>query len=405
MNETSLAVMLFTSLILLLVGAILAARRVLVPQGTVKLVVNDQRTLEVPRAAKLLEALDGAGIHLPAACGGKGTCGQCRITVADPVPAPAPTEAAMFDAAELAAGTRLACQIVMREALSIRVPEAVFGVKRWSCRVRSSRCVGTLLKEIVAELPPGETIEFRAGAFVQVVAPPYRVSYRSLPIEESYRPDWDRLDLWRHAAGTDVPVARAYSLANHPGESDCVILIIRLAIPPARAPEGTPGGIVSSYLYQLEPGSTLEIAGPYGDFFARETDAEMIFIAGGAGMAPMRSLILDQLLRVRTSRPMRFFYGARSRREVFYDDLFDRLAAEHPNFSWTLVLSEPEPGWSGEVGFVHEVLHARHLAGHPAPERCEYYLCGPPVMALATQSMLAGLAVPKENVFFDDFGT
>ncbi len=404
MNETSLAVVLFTSLILLLVGAILAARRMLVPRGNVELVVNERRTLEAPRAAKLIEALDAAGIHLPAACGGKGTCGQCRITVLDPAPAPAPTEIAMFDAGELAAGARLACQVVLRDALSIRVPDAVFGVKRWTGRVRSSRCVGTLLKEIVAELPAGEKIDFRAGAFVQIVAPPYRARYRDLPIDEAYHAEWDKLDLWRHSAGTDVPVARAYSLANHPGESDCVMLIIRLAIPPSRAPEGTPGGIVSSYLYRLEPGSTFEIAGPYGDFFARETEAEMIFIAGGAGMAPMRSLILDQLLRVRTSRPMHFFYGARSRREVFYDDLFDRLAAEHPNFRWTLVLSEPEPGWTGDVGFVHEILHARHLAQHPAPERCEYYLCGPPLMALATQSMLAGLGVPKENVFFDDFG-
>jgi Na+-transporting NADH:ubiquinone oxidoreductase subunit F len=405
MNETSLAVVLFTSLIMVLVFAILAARRMLVPRGSVEVVVNEQRTLVVPRSAKLLEALDSAGIHLPSACGGKGTCGQCRIAVADPAPAPAPTEIAMFDAAELAAGARLACQIVLRDPLSIRVPDAVFGVKRWTCRVRSTRCVGTLLKEIVAELPVGEKIDFRAGAFVQVTAPPYRADYRDLPIDETYRAEWDKLGLWRHSAGTDVPVARAYSLANHPGESDCVMLIIRLAIPPSRAPEGTPGGVVSSYLYRLEPGSEFEVAGPYGDFFARETDAEMIFVAGGAGMAPMRSLILDQLLRVRSPRPIRFFYGARSRREVFYDDLFDRLAAEHPNFRWTLVLSEPEPGWEGEVGFVHEILHARHLAHHPAPERCEYYLCGPPLMALATQSMLAGLGVPRENVFFDDFGT
>lgn len=404
MSETVLAIVLFTSLILGLVAAILAARRVLIPQGNVRVVVNELRTLEVSRAAKLLEALDRAGIPLPSACGGKGTCGQCRVTVVGTAPRPLPTEAALFDEAELAAGARLACQVVMRDDLSIRLPEAIFGVRHWTCRVRTTRCVGTLLKEIVADLPPGEKIDFRAGSFVEVTAPPYRARFRDFPIDPTFRSEWDRLDLWRHEAGSSKAESRAYSLANHPDEDRCVMLIVRLATPPPRAPEGTPPGVVSSYLYQLEPGSPLEVAGPYGDFFANEGEAEMVFVAGGAGMAPMRSHILDQLLRIRTRRPIRFWYGARNQREVFYEDVFDRLQAEHDNFRWTLVLSEPEPGWEGEVGFVHENLYARYLKEHPSPERCEYYLCGPPVMALATQSMLSGLGVPREQVFFDDFG-
>jgi Na+-transporting NADH:ubiquinone oxidoreductase subunit F len=404
MIETTLAIALFSGLIMGLVALILAARRILLPEGSVQVLVNDQRTIEVSRAARLLDGLEAAGIHLASACGGKGTCGQCRIMVSGEVPRAVPTEAAILPANALAAGARLACQLVVREGLAIRIPEEIFGVQRWNCRVRSTRCVGTLIKEIVVELPQDENIDFRAGSFVQVTAPPYKARFRDFPIDTPVRPDWDRLDLWRYSVESTVPTTRAYSLANYPDEDRVVMLLVRLATPPMRAPEKTPPGVVSSYLFQLEPGSPLEISGPYGHFFATESDAEMVFVAGGAGMAPMRSHILDQLLRVHTNRPISLWYGARNRRELFYDDLFDRLEDEHDNFRWTVALSEPEEDWNGEVGFIHEVLHERYLADHPHPERCEFYLCGPPLMASATQAMLAGVGVPRENVYFDDFG-
>jgi Na+-transporting NADH:ubiquinone oxidoreductase subunit F len=402
--ESLFAVALFSGLVMGLVALILLTRRVLLPQGSVVILVNDRRRIEAARSTRLLDALGAEGIHLPSACGGKGTCGQCRITVIDEPPPAVPTETSVLSPQDLAGGVRLACQQPLRTDLAIRVPEEIFGVQQWQARVRSSRFVGTLLKEIVAELPEGERIDFRAGSFVQVTAPPFELELRDLPVDEAVRAEWDRLDLWRHAVQSTTPVSRAYSLANHPGEDRILMLVVRLATPPSLAPEGTPPGIVSSYLFQLEPESELQISGPYGHFFATEGDAEMIFVAGGAGMAPMRSHILNQLVRLGSKRKISFWYGARNHRELFYRDLFDSLQAEHENFRWTVVLSEPETGWQGETGFVHEVLHRRYLAEHPCPERCEYYLCGPPLMARATLSMLAGLGVPRENVFFDDFG-
>ena len=400
-----LAIAVFSGLVMALVGLILLARRLLLPAGSVRLVVNDQRTLEVPRASKLLEALTAAGIPLASACGGKGTCGQCRIRVVGSAPPPSPAEASLLPADELALGDRLACQVAVREDLSIRVPEEVFGVREWVCHVRSSRCVGTLIKEIVAELPEGERIDFRAGSFVEVTAPPHDTRFRDLPIDDAIRPEWDRLDLWRHGVRSETPATRAYSLANAPSDDRIVMLLVRLATPPALAPDGTPAGVVSTHLFGLEAGDPLSVRGPYGHFFAREGEAEMVFVAGGAGMAPMRSHLLDQLERIGTKRPISFWYGARNRRELFYDALFDGLQATHPNFRWTVALSEPEEGWTGEVGFVHEVLLERYLAHHPDPEACEFYLCGPPLMASATQDMLRGLGVPDSQVFFDDFGT
>jgi Na+-transporting NADH:ubiquinone oxidoreductase subunit F len=400
----TLAIALFSGLVMGLVALILVARRILLPRDTVHVLVNDQRTIEVVRAAKLADALEAAGIHLPSACGGKGTCGECRVTVLDHAPAAVPTEAAILPERDLADGARLACQLVVREDLAIRIPAEIFGVRHWTCRVRSIRCVGTLIKEIVAELPEGATLDFRAGSFVQVTAPPYRARFRDFPIDAAVRPDWDRLDLWRYSVESTAPATRAYSLANYPEENRIVMLLVRLATPPALAPEEVLPGIVSSYLFQVEPGSELQIEGPYGHFFATESDAEMVFVGGGAGMAPMRSHILDQLLRIRTERPISFWYGARNQRELFYDDLFDELQAQPSNFRWTVALSEPEPDWTGETGFIHEVLHGRYLADHPCPEKCEFYLCGPPLMARATLAMLAGLGVPQENVYFDDFG-
>jgi Na+-transporting NADH:ubiquinone oxidoreductase subunit F len=406
MIETALAIALFSGTVLSLVLLILLARRVLLPEGIAHMRVNDRRSVEAPLGEKLLGALAAADIALPSACGGKGTCGQCRVVVEGNAPPPLPTESARLSRRELAVGTRLACQLTTRRDLEIRIPDEIFGVRQWTCRVRSARCVGTMIREIVAELPEGETIDFRAGSFVQVTAPPYEARFRDFSIDAPMREEWDRLNLWRYEVASRVPTTRAYSLANPPRDDRIVTLLVRLATPPAGAPEEVPPGIVSSYLFHIRPGATLAIAGPYGHFFAGESEREMIFVGGGAGMAPLRSHILDQLLRIRTTRRIGFWYGARNRRELFYAEEFDRLQAEHENFSWTAALSEPGPEeeWGGEVGFIHEVLHRRHLANHPSPEECEYYLCGPPLMASATRAMLERLGVPPESVRFDDFG-
>ena len=322
-------------------------------------------------------------------------------------PAPLPTESARLARRELAAGARLACQLTVRGDLAIRVPDEIFGVRRWTCRVRSARCVGSLIREVVLELPEDETLDFRAGSFVQVTAPAYRARFRDFHIDASVRDEWDRLDLWRYQVESPAPTTRAYSLANPPQEDRIAVLLVRLATPPAGAPADVPPGIVSSFLFQVRPGDAVTVAGPYGHFFAGEGDREMIFVGGGAGMAPLRSHILDQLLRLRTGRRIGFWYGARNRRDLFYAEEFDRLQADHENFRWTVALSEPGPedDWSGDVGFIHDVLYRGYLAEHACPEECEYYLCGPPLMAKATQAMLRRLGVPPESVHFDDFGT
>ena len=406
MIETFLAISLFSGTVLMLVLLILLARRVLLPEGVAQVLVNDRRRVDAPLGQKLLDALSAAEIALPSACGGKGTCGQCRVVVQGDAPPPLPTESARLSPRELAGGTRLACQLTTRGDLAIRIPDEIFGVRQWTCRVRSTRCVGTMIREIVAELPEGESIDFRAGSFAQVTAPAYEARFRDFSIDAPVRDEWDRLNLWRYEVVSAVPTTRAYSLANPPMEDRIVMLLVRLATPPAGQPEEVPPGVVSSYLFKVQPGEALAIAGPYGHFFATESEREMIFVGGGAGMAPLRSHILDQLLRIGTTRRISFWYGARNRRELFYADEFDRLQAEHANFSWTVALSEPGPedDWDGEVGFIHDVLHRRYLAEHPKPEECEYYLCGPPLMAQATQAMLERLGVPPENVRFDDFG-
>jgi Na+-transporting NADH:ubiquinone oxidoreductase subunit F len=404
MIEIVLGAALFTGVVMSLVAVILLARAWLLPSGEAVILLNGEREIAARKGEKLLAALTAAGIPIPSGCSGKGTCGQCRVRVSGGGPV-LPTEASRLARREIAQGVRLACQLTLRGDLAVTVPEDVLGVSSWTCRVRSSRCVATFIKEIVLELPEGESIGPPAGRYVLVTCPPYRASYRDLAVDPEVRDEWDRLDLWRYRAGTDVPTTRAYSLASHPGEKGIATLIVRVALPPAGVPEAPPG-IVSSWLFGLRPGDEVEVAGPYGHFTVAETDAEMVFVGGGAGMAPMRAHIFDQLLRRKTRRRMSFWYGARSRREIFYQEQFDGLAAEHENFRWTVALSEPRPEdrWEGETGFIHEVLLRRFLADHPAPEDCEYYLCGPPMMVKAVREALDEFGVDPERIAADDFG-
>jgi Na+-transporting NADH:ubiquinone oxidoreductase subunit F len=406
MLEVGLGIVTFTGIVLSLGSIILLLRARLVPSGQVWITVNDSQRLKARAGGKLLRALEEAGLRLPSACGGVGTCGQCRLVVLEGADDPLPTEAARLTRRELAQGTRLACQLMVRQDLQVQVSEAVLGATQWCCRVRSNANVATLIKEVVLELPPGETFDFRAGSYILLDCPPYMASFRDFEIAAEFREEWDRLDLWRLRAKTSTTTTRAYSLANAPEENNIMRLVVRIAIPPPAAATAVPPGAVSSFIFSLKSGDEVSVSGPFGHFFARESDREMVFVGGGAGMAPMRSHILDQLERLNSARTITFWYGARSLRELFYREEFDRLAAEHANFRWVVALSEPrqEERWDGATGFIHQVLYERFLKDHPAPEDCDYYLCGPPMMVKAIRALLDDLGVDPESVFFDDFG-
>lgn len=406
MFEISLGVALFTTIVMILATMVIFARSKLVPSGVVNVTVNESSKIDAPIGITLLGALGDAGIHLPSACGGIGTCGLCRVEVLEGGGGPLPVELARMPARELAAGGRLACQVVLRENMTIHVPEDSLGVQQWRCTVRSNKSVATFIKELVLALPSGETLTFRAGAFVQVTCPPCRTAFTDFDIAPEFRDAWEKLDLRRFEAVSTEPQTRAYSMANYPGEKGVIILNVRIALPPPGAAESVPPGIVSSYLFNLKPGDALTVSGPYGHFFAPESEREMVFVGGGAGMAPMRAHILDQLKRIGSKRKITFWYGARSRPELFYVQEFDRLQEEHENFEWFVALSEPLPEdrWKGHIGFVHQVLHDAYLKDHPAPEDCEYYLCGPPMMIQAVTKMLDGLGVGTESILYDDFG-
>ncbi len=406
MQEIIYSVVLFTSILMILALIILAVRSQLVPSGNVTITVNDERELSVPVGGKLLGALTDNDLFVPAACGGCGTCGQCRIKILEGGGPLLPTEASHINKREAAQGEHLACQVAVTQDLRLRVPEAVFGVRRWQCTVRSNSNVATFIKEIVLELPPGETMDFRAGGYVQIECPPHHLRYADFDICEAYRGDWQRFGFFELESTVKEPVSRAYSMANYPEERDIILLNVRCATPPPNAPADAPPGAVSSYLFSLKPGDKIVVSGPFGEFFAKDTDAEMIFIGAGAGMAPMRSHILDQLKRLRSTRKINFWYGARSLREAFYGEEFTRLAAEHENFTWSMALSSPLPqdNWTGPTGYIHEVVYETYLKDHPAPEDCEYYLCGPPMMTASVTQMLDSLGVEAENIMFDDFG-
>ena len=405
MQEILTGVVLFTGIVTVLVVVILLMRSRIVPSGNITVTVNDKRVLVVPLGTRLLSALAENDLFLPLACGGRGTCGQCRVNVLSATIPLLPIEAAHITRREAAQGVRLACQLLVRDNLAIRVPESVFGAERWVCTVRSNANVATFITELVLDLPAGECMDFRAGSYIQVECPRYRIRFSDIYVEPQYRQDWERLGLFKLESEVTEPLVRAYSLANCPQENDHIRLNVRIATPPPAVPDAPPGKL-SSYLFSLRPGDNVSVVGPFGDFLAKDTNAEMIFIGGGAGMAPMRSHILDQLERLKTRRRLSFWYGARNLREAYYVEEFDELMLRYDNFTWTLALSEPLPDstWTGHTGFIHEVVFENHLRNHPAPEDCEYYICGPPVMVDAVMHMLDDQGVESEQVMVDDFG-
>jgi Na+-transporting NADH:ubiquinone oxidoreductase subunit F len=397
----------FTGVVLLLVLVIIGARRQLVSSGDVSIEINGDSANALVTASgnKLLQTLAENKIFLSSACGGGGTCSQCKCQVLEGGGSILPTEESHFSLKERNEGWRLSCQVAVKNDLKIKIPEEVFGVKEWECEVVSNENVATFIKELVLKLPEGESVDFKAGGYVQLEAPSYRdLAYKNFEIAEEYHEDWDRFKIWDNVANNDEPIIRAYSMANYPEEKGILKFNIRVASPP---PGSTvPPGLMSSWVFSLKPGDKVRVFGPFGEFFAKQTKSEMVFIGGGAGMAPMRAHIFDQLLRIHTDRKITFWYGARSLKEMFYVDEFDNLDAENENFSWHVALSDPLPedNWEGKTGFIHQVLFDNYLKEHPAPEDCEYYLCGPPMMNKAVVDMLLNLGVEPENILLDDFG-
>ena len=406
MLEIILGILMFTGLVVLLTLVILVVRSTLMETGDVNVIINNERTLAARAGEKLISVLARANLLIPSACGGKGTCGQCKINIDEGGGILLPVEASHFSKQELKNHTRLACQVVVKNDMRLTLPVDILGVKKRQSTVRSNRNISTFIKEVILEFPEGESLDFNAGAYIQVECPPYHVSFKDFAIDDRYRDEWDRHNLWQFRAATGTPTARAYSIANYPGEKGIVMLNVRIATPPPGYESEVPPGIVSSYIFSLKPGDKVTVSGPYGHFFARGSNNEMIFIGGGVGMAPLRSHILDQLLRLKTDRKISFWYGARSRKELFYLDEFNQLQDRYDNFNWFTALSDPRPqdNWDGYTGFIHQVIYENYLNQHPAPEDCEFYICGPPLMNAAVIKMLDDLGVESDNIMFDDFG-
>lgn len=398
-------VALFTVVVMLLVGVILFARSMLVSSGNVAIEINGdpEKTIEVPAGGKLLNTLADQGIFLSSACGGGGTCAQCKCQIIDGGGSMLPTEEGHFTRGEARNNWRLSCQVAVKQDMKIEIAPEFFGVKQWECEVISNDNVATFIKELVLKIPEGESVDFRAGGYVQLEVPPHEVAYKDFDIGEEYRGDWEHFGLFDVVSKVPDTTIRAYSMANYPEEKGVIKFNIRIATPPP----GTdfPAGKMSSYVFSLKPGDKVKVFGPYGEFFAKETKNEMVFIGGGAGMAPMRSHLFDQLRRLHSDRKISFWYGARSLREMFYEEDYNELAAENDNFDWHVALSDPQPedNWDGMTGFIHNVVLENYLKDHPAPEDCEYYMCGPPMMNAAVIKMLKDLGVEDENIALDEF--
>ena len=405
--EIILGVAMFTGIVMVLVLLILFAKSKLVNTGDIAVEVNGDldKSFTAPAGDKLLNMLSNQGIFVSSACGGGGSCGQCRVVIKEGGGDILPTELSHINKREAKEGCRLACQVNVKQNLKIELPEVIFGVKKWECEVISNDNKATFIKELKLKIPDGEDVPFRAGGFIQIEAPAHDISYADFEVPDEYRGDWDKFNLFRYRSVVNETTVRAYSMANYPDEKGIIMLNVRIATPPPRDPD-VPPGIMSSYIWSLKAGDKVTISGPFGEFFAKETDAEMIFIGGGAGMAPMRSHIFDQLNRLKSKRKITFWYGARSLREMFYEEDFNQLQAENENFTWHVALSDPQPedNWTGYTGFIHNVLLENYLRNHPAPEDCEFYMCGPPMMNAAVIKMLKDLGVEDENIMLDDFG-
>ena len=413
MTEIISGVGMFTSVVLVLVAIILAARSKLVASGDVRILINkdEDRSLSVPAGGKLLNVLADNDIYVSSACGGGGTCAQCRVKVHEGGGDILATELEHITRREALDGDRLSCQVSIKQDMSIEVPAEVFSVKRWDCEVVSNDNVATFIKELVLKLPEGEILDFESGGFVQIEVPPFECDFGGFEVDDRFREDWDRFNVWNLRTVNQEPVFRAYSMANHPAEGNRVMLNIRIATPPVDRATGTwmnvNPGVVSSYVFNLKPGDKATISGPYGEFYIQETEREMVYIGGGAGMAPLRSHIFHLFHTMKTNRKVSYWYGARSSKELFYEEHFEDIEKDFPNFSWHVAMSEPLPedNWTGYKGFIHQVVLDNYLSNHPAPEDIEYYLCGPPMMLQAVLGMLDELGVEEEMIRFDDFGS
>ncbi|MEA1887838.1 MAG: NADH:ubiquinone reductase (Na(+)-transporting) subunit F [Bacteroidota bacterium] len=404
-----ISILIFLVVILLLVMILLYARKKLVPQGDVHLQVNDKE-LTVSPGNNLMTTLSNNDIFLPSACGGGGTCGQCRCQIFEGGGSILPTETGFFTRKEQQNNWRLSCQVKVREDMVIHVPEEVFGIKKWECEVVSNKNVATFIKEFVVKLPEDETMDFRPGEYVQVDVPKFDISFKDIDVEEEFRDEWDKFNMWDLSTKNSEETMRAYSMANHPAEGNIIMLNVRIATPPwdrkRKQFMNVPPGLCSSYIFTRKPGDKVNISGPYGDFHLKDTDNEMVYIGGGAGMAPLRSHIFHLFRTLKTKRKVSYWYGARSRREIFYEEEFREIEKNFSNFTFNLSLSEPLPedNWKGYTGFIHQVLYDEYLSKLEEPEEIEYYLCGPPLMNDAVLKLLYNLGVPDENVAFDDFG-
>ena len=410
MNVIIISVVVFLSITLLLVFVLLWAKAKLVPSGNVKLNVNDEMNADVPIGGTLLNTLQGQNIFLSSACGGSGSCGQCRCRVVEGGGEILPTETGFFSRKEQKEHWRLARQTKVKEDMKVLVPEEVFGVKEWECEVISNRNVSTFIKEFVVKLPEGEVMNFKSGSYAQIKIPKYDIKYSDYIIEEQFRDDWDRFKMWDLTCKNDTETVRAYSMANYPAEGNIITLNVRIATPPMDRATGTwlnvSPGISSSYIFSLKPGDKVTMSGPYGDFHIQETENEMLYIGGGAGMAPLRAQILHLFNTVKTGRKVSYWYGARSKKEIFYEEDFREIERNFPNFKFHIALSDPQPedNWDGYVGFIHQVILDNYLSKHEAPEDIEYYMCGPGPMANAVKVMLDNLGVERSSLYFDDFG-
>ena len=409
MEFTIVSTLVFTSIIVLLVLILNIAEKNLLPQGDVSILINDKpdKAITVGTGGTLLSVLSGQNVFLPSACGGGGTCAMCKCQIFEGGGDILPTETGHISRAEAKENWRLACQVKVKQDMKIHVPDEVFSVRKWDCTVKSNIDVATFIREFVIDLPAEENLDFKAGGYIQIDIPEYHnLGFKNFDIDTEYHEDWDKYNIWGLVANNDEPEFRAYSMANHPAEGSKVMLNVRIATPPPALWNDVPPGIASSYIYNLKAGDPVTISGPYGEFFIKETDREMVYMGGGAGMAPMRSHLFHLFHTLKTGRKVSFWYGARSLREMFYDDEFKTIAEQFPNFSYHVALSEPLPedNWTGPTGFIHQVTHDNYLSKHEDPTEIEYYMCGPPPMIKAVEDMLDNLGVEKEMISFDSFG-